>query len=398
MNNNITKNNKNWSDAIKKSLRDAETPANDRLWNRIEDTLEVSPNPIITSSKSYFWKISSTITAVAALLALIFLSQDSDVIINDNTITLADKTVTTHINSETPLITEIESAKQITETHPINQPITTTEDIINETKTEQPKDKSIRIYNNEEKDIQDKKDNKEQPEKDNEKIFLTDIDTTQPQEVIVNKPRKENKFSIIYTGGLGLNSLLATADYASSDSRELVIQSALSTQNNLAEISFDDIYNSSKITHHQPFGAGVRVEHELSNRFTLNSGINYTLLLSDVDMSDNESLTTQQIHFLGIPIRANYKFLQFNNFSIYAGAGATIEYCIYAKVGSVTIDERNWHYSADINLGAEYTLTQWLGLYFEPSISHYFNNTNLKSIRNDNPTTVNLRIGISFKL
>ncbi|MFI3240834.1 MAG: outer membrane beta-barrel protein [Bacteroidales bacterium] len=376
-------NNTDWSDAIKKSLRDAETPANDRLWERIESTLDTTPTPVIAPHKKYYWKIATTIAATAAVLALIFFTHDNDITIT-NKVIVADDIISTPIISETPMIAEIQTIEQEPTTHPISRVAINSNDNRTVTKIEEPTLIQETTTNSEPEEDREISNNSENNTEEDNNIIPINIDTKQP---------KSNKLSIIYAGGIGQNKL-----FTANNSREAVIYNALSTQCKPAEISFDDIYNSSNITHHQPFGVGIRVERNLSNRFSVNSGVNYTLLLSDVDMIGNENLSTQQIHFIGVPIHANFRFIQYHNLSIYAGAGATIEYCISAKVGSQLIDERDWHYSADINLGAEYTLTKWLGLYFEPSISHYFTRTNLSSIRNQSPTTFNLHIGLSFKL
>lgn len=392
MNNNI--NNTDWSQAVKHKLQGAETPSapNPMLWDRISSTLDAAtPAPaVITPRKKpiILWRIATSVAATAAILALLFINHDSDTIITDSvTLTQQENNIKPSTTNNNTI--EVEPTIQlVAEATPTAKPASR---IIEPIVKEEAKET---IEYTQVTSLQTEDNNTTETNKTN--LTTTTEQPAEPQEVIIKAPNRKkgaNKLSITYAGGIGENKL-----YAATRTRESVINDAIATYKDPAHVSFDDIYNSSNITHHQPFGAGLRFAHELNNRFTLNSGVNYTLLLSDIGLVDNDHLSTQQIHFIGIPVHVNYEFLQLKDFTLYAGAGATAEYCIFAKVGNEIINERNWHYSADINLGVEYTLNRWLGLYFEPSLSHHFTQTTLRSIRNESPTTFNLRVGLSFKL
>lgn len=204
--------------------------------------------------------------------------------------------------------------------------------------------------------------------------------------------KRSTELSLLYAGGVG-----SPASTLATTSRQMAISNALSSSGS-AEISLYDIYDSSDISHHQPFSVGLRIQHELTSRLLLSSGVSYSRLSSDVTLNKSGNTSKQHIHFVGVPISLKYRFMSHDRLSLYGGGGGGVERCVGAKVGSTSVDEREWHYSAGINLGAEYRLNSWAGLYLEPSLSHYFTQTHLQSIRNNSPTTFSLHIGVSFTL
>jgi hypothetical protein len=54
--------------------------------------------------------------------------------------------------------------------------------------------------------------------------------------------------------------------------------------------------------------------------------------------------------------------------------------------------------SAAIGLGAEFGLTQYLGLYIDPSLRYYFDCDQPKSIRTAQPLMFSVEAGLRFRL
>ena len=99
-------------------------------------------------------------------------------------------------------------------------------------------------------------------------------------------------------------------------------------------------------------------------------------------------------HFIGIPLRMNWQFLERGRFSLYIGAGGMAEKCVSAKFGSESVDEPGVQWSALAAVGAQYRVGGMVGLYFEPEGSYYFTETGLRTSRTDSPLTLTLRLGV----
>lgn len=155
-------------------------------------------------------------------------------------------------------------------------------------------------------------------------------------------------------------------------------------------------YDECAYRHHQPLGLGLSVRRVFRHGLSLESGLVYTLLRSDVRKPFASDDIAQQLHFVGIPLRVNWQFLHRRGFHLYIGAGGQIEKCVYAKFGSKVVTEHGVQWSAFGVAGAEYRFGRTVGLYFEPELSYYFTRTELRTARTDDPLTLTLRLGLRF--
>lgn len=162
------------------------------------------------------------------------------------------------------------------------------------------------------------------------------------------------------------------------------------------------------------FGAGVRFD--LSDRWSIGTGVNYTLLTRQFhgkytkvnEAGAIESSTSSDIrntqHFVGVPVNVFYDLIDNSNISLYAYAGGAVEKCVADKydVLSTTIaHERKTsgvQMSANIGMGVEFLLGKHLGLYIDPSLRYYFNNGQPKSIRTVQPLMLGFEMGIRARL
>ena len=55
---------------------------------------------------------------------------------------------------------------------------------------------------------------------------------------------------------------------------------------------------------------------EFAYGLSLESGVNYTLLWSDVSMQSGGEDISQKLHFIGVPLRLNWQFLETGRFSM----------------------------------------------------------------------------------
>lgn len=164
------------------------------------------------------------------------------------------------------------------------------------------------------------------------------------------------------------------------------------TNGTMAQLKYN--YEDYSFRHHQPLSFGFSVRKEFAHGLSLESGVNYTLLWSDVRMQSSREDISQKLHFIGVPLRMNWQFLETGRFSMYIGAGGMVEKCVAAKFGSKSVDESKVQWSVTGAAGAQYRLGNLVGLYFEPEISHYFTETTLRTSRTDSSVSLTLRLGV----
>lgn len=160
----------------------------------------------------------------------------------------------------------------------------------------------------------------------------------------------------------------------------------------MAQLKYN--YDDYSFKHHQPLSFGFSVRKEFAHGLSLESGVNYTLLWADVRMKSSREDISQKLHFIGVPLRMNWQFLDTGRFSLYAGAGGMVEKCVSAKFGTKSMDEPGVQWSVLGAAGAQYDLGGLVGLYFEPEVSYYFTQTDLRTSRTDSPLSLTLRLGV----
>ena len=212
-----------------------------------------------------------------------------------------------------------------------------------------------------------------------------------PQEPI-EQPSKKQPISISFfaSGGLGTRQ-------SESPDRDVLMSSApqMPEQGRLFSRLKSD-YRQGTFRHHQPMSFGLSFRKNFRNGLSLETGINYTLLWSDIQMPYSDEMLTQKLQFLGLPIRINWNALEREHWVLYLSGGGMMEYCVDARLGSRTFSEPGLKWSLNGGIGVEYKLGRLVGLYFEPEISYYLNDTRFRTIRSDAPLSVTLRAGLRF--
>ena len=203
------------------------------------------------------------------------------------------------------------------------------------------------------------------------------------------RPRRRTSVSLFAAGGV-TGSSGATGGVGS----HLVMSDVLvgGTNGTMAQLKYN--YEDYSFRHHQPLSFGLSVRKEFAYGLSLESGVNYTLLWSDVSMQSGGEDVSQKLHFIGVPLRLNWQFLETGRFSMYVGAGGMLEKCVSAKFGTKSVDEPKVQWSVAGAVGAQYRLGNYVGLYFEPEVSHYFTETTLRTSRTDSSLSLTLRLGV----
>lgn len=153
-------------------------------------------------------------------------------------------------------------------------------------------------------------------------------------------------------------------------------------------------YDDYLYRHKQPLSFGFSIRKEFSHDISLESGLVYSLLRSDVRATERDKWFGQTLHMLGIPLRVNWNFLVRSGWKLYVGGGGMVEKNLYARFGSESIAEKRLQWSLAAGAGVQYDFTQHTGLYFEPGVSYYLTETDLRTARTSSPANLSLSLGV----
>ncbi len=148
--------------------------------------------------------------------------------------------------------------------------------------------------------------------------------------------------------------------------------------------------------HHQPISVGLSFRKNLPKGFSLETGLTYTLLSSDVKASADRDIE-QKLHYLGIPLRANWNFLDKKLFTLYVSGGGMVEKCVYGKLGNEKQTVNPLQLSVMGAVGAQVNATKHVGVYIEPGVAYFFDDgSSVQTIRKENPCNFTVQGGIRF--
>ena len=168
----------------------------------------------------------------------------------------------------------------------------------------------------------------------------------------------------------------------------------------------------TKAHHRQPLRIGASLRYALGKRWSVDAGLAYTRLRSDLTSkaANVEHLSQQTLHYLGVPLNVSYRIVGKRRLHLYASAGVMAEKLVKGKKTSVSkysgvptdeetqrVKEKNAQLSVNAALGAEYMIADRLSVFAEPGVSYHFDNgSNISSIYKERPTNFNLNVGLRF--
>ena len=157
---------------------------------------------------------------------------------------------------------------------------------------------------------------------------------------------------------------------------------------------------SDSYQHDMPVSFGVSARIMLSKRFSINTGLNYTLYSSMRERSYSASEVTererQNVHYLGIPLRCDWLVVNRRYFTFYMGVGGQVDKCVYARVGNERLHENDFLFSLTGAAGLQYNITNKIGLYLEPDFSLRLNEGTLETYRHEHFGVISARAGLRF--
>lgn len=151
----------------------------------------------------------------------------------------------------------------------------------------------------------------------------------------------------------------------------------------------------ASIDHKQPLSFGLSVRKGLAKGFSIETGLTYTYLASDIRYEGSNDKVSQKLHYIGIPLRANWNFVDKKAFIMYVSGGGAVEKCVYGKVGSKDETVKPLQFSVMGAVGAQYNISNRVGLYVEPGVAYFFDDgVEIETIRKENPCNFTLQGGI----
>lgn len=154
----------------------------------------------------------------------------------------------------------------------------------------------------------------------------------------------------------------------------------------------DSVYVHTTQRYRQPVRLGFLLRYRLNGRWSVESGLSYTHLSSDITTTMNgmTTVTEQHLNYIGLPLNISYDLWKSRHFGLYISTGGMIE---------KRLDASPWQFSINGSAGAEYKLTDIFSLYAEPGLGYYFKNgSTTPTIYQDRPLNFNLSFGLRFDL
>ena len=177
--------------------------------------------------------------------------------------------------------------------------------------------------------------------------------------------------------------------------------------NNIGELYNQQPTVVENADHHQPIRLGLSVRYQLDPRWSLEAGVSYTYLASDITRiaSGNTYIMEQKLSYLGFPVNANYLLWTDRYFNIYVSAGTIVEKMVKGKrynedhVNTENVSIKPLQFSLNCAAGAEFKIGHLFSMYAEPGISYHIDNhSKIPTYYQDKPLGFNLNLGLRFNL
>lgn len=171
----------------------------------------------------------------------------------------------------------------------------------------------------------------------------------------------------------------------------------------MAMIPTADLYEETK--HHQPISVGMQVGFHLLTKLKLSTGLVYTKVSSDFisGVSDTRTVSTQDLHYIGIPLNLSYSVWEYKGLHTYVTAGGEGAVNIKnhtetdGEVKESKRDKMQW--STNASVGIQYDFIPQLGVYVEPGMKYYFDNgSQIENIFKDKKLNFNIQFGLRFNI
>lgn len=157
--------------------------------------------------------------------------------------------------------------------------------------------------------------------------------------------------------------------------------------------------------HHLPISVGLQVGFGIAPRLRLTTGVVYTKASSDfiVSAHNNETVTTQELHYVGIPLNLSYEVWGTKQFHTYVTVGGEGDVNVKnsTKTDGVEANSKRdrMQWSGKASVGAQFDVIPQLGIYVEPGAKYYFDNgSQIENTFKDKKLNFNFQFGLRWNV
>ena len=377
-----------WTDKLKTRLEGHEmTPPSD-LWTGINEQMGFAAQPARASVVA-FWRWATVAAVVLALVGFFALYENNE----------ADYSIPNELITEEAII-----PKNMEETIIEKQPIAKKQhNIIPQVKPQESVGVTIVEENFDVVEI-----TAVQQEKSQKRPTTKEVVETYHHNVPIQQPKaksKKQRLSVALNASGGLSNSKTESMHV-----EPVYGAAPGTPPHRMYY-LGDVFEPKKVQerkaskHAFPIRLGIKLSYPLNDRLSLQSGVGYTLLKSDVSYSSMQ--IGQQLHYIGVPLGLRYQLWNSGRFSLYGAVGAMLEKCVKNSselpsaftYAALINTEKPWQCSLNAALGAEYRLDKAIGIYLEPGVGYFFEDgTSVEHYYTEHPLVPSLEIGLRWNM
>lgn len=377
-----------WTDKLKTRLEGHEmTPPSD-LWTGINEQMGFAAQPARASVVA-FWRWATVAAVVLALVGFFALYENNE----------ADYSIPNELITEEAII-----QKTMEETIIEKQPIAKKQhNIIPQVKPQESVGVTIVEENFDVVEI-----TAVQQEKSQKRPTTKEVVETYHHNVPIQQPKaksKKQRLSVALNASGGLSNSKTESMHV-----EPVYGAAPGTPPHRMHY-LGDVFEPKKVQerkaskHAFPIRLGIKLSYPLNDRLSLQSGVGYTLLKSDLSYSSMQ--IGQQLHYIGVPLGLRYQLWNSGRFSLYGAVGAMLEKCVKNSselpsaftYAALINTEKPWQCSLNAALGAEYRLDKAIGIYLEPGVGYFFEDgTSVEHYYTEHPLVPSLEIGLRWNM
>ncbi len=166
--------------------------------------------------------------------------------------------------------------------------------------------------------------------------------------------------------------------------------------------------------HHLPVRVGVKVAYALNERLSIESGLTYTRLSSDVKDGTQENYFSgkQKLNYVGIPVNLKCNVLSYKRLRLYGSAGVLTEKCVSGtvteeyvinnttkKTEASGVGSKPLQISVNAAAGVQLNVFYNIGVYAEPGLSYYFDDSSpLQTIYKEKPLNFSFNVGVRYTI
>ena len=195
-----------------------------------------------------------------------------------------------------------------------------------------------------------------------------------------------------------------------SEEEKALMEIASNNMNNI-----NNLKNGGKIVEHKhhdkPITFGLSVAKSLGNKWSLETGLQYSLLNSNFTLGEDAYYIrqNQKVHYLGIPLQVSYRWFDAKCWSAYSSLSTTLNIPVYGKNTKQYVTGETTHYinsshftppfqwRIGTGVGLQYNFTKKWCIYLEPTLSWYIpNGSATHTIWTEHPFTVTIPFGVRF--